>query len=104
MSLEFVGQNPQILKEWLASIPREDRMKEHFENYASVKEIHRFCNESFGEFVDHLMDEVTLVSTFQFYQVMFCSSFILTFASQFSGECPSLRHGCYSQNLESQGR
>lgn len=75
MSSEAVGPNPRNMKEWLASLPPEERRMEHFENYAFVQELHQFRKESFGELVDRLMDEVTLVSGFQLSCILYLVHF-----------------------------
>lgn len=58
------------MKACIASILTEERRRELFENYASIHEKQKFGKESFDEFVDQLMDEVTLV----------CVSLLLRFA------------------------
>lgn len=55
------GPFPQKLKQWISSLPAEDRCRELFENYASVHEKRKFRREGFEDFLNQLMDDVTTV-------------------------------------------
>lgn len=97
---------PTTVKAWMASIPAEDRRHELFENYTSTQEKRRFKRESFDDFVDQLMDEVTLVCP-SLLLLLICYLFRFLCSYPFfmlSGQRPDQQDGYYSQKLEGQSR